>query len=159
MFRLQPRRGWGLISTMVNIILSQRSQVDYAGLRTMNATNSSDLEKIIKPYEHRFDLDTFIESDADEQLILFIPFVSLVKLKSISILGYGDDTNPTDMQAFINRDDIDFDNVASINPVQCWELVPNPPQLECPEYATRLTNFTNVRNITLFFPSNGLSRL
>lgn len=53
----------------------------------------------------------YLESDADEQLILHIPFKDNVKLKSISVVGEGGDMHPASMKAFKNRDDIDFDNV------------------------------------------------
>jgi PITH domain len=89
-------------------------------------------------------MNTCIESDADEQLILYVPFISLIKLKSIAILGFGDNTNPTEMRAFINRSDIDFDSVDSIEPTQTFEIVACPPREIVPEYPTKLTKFTNV---------------
>jgi hypothetical protein len=30
------------------------------------------------------------------------------------------DTNPSDLKAFINRDDVDFDNADDLDPVQEW---------------------------------------
>ncbi|KAF7727080.1 hypothetical protein EC973_008043 [Apophysomyces ossiformis] len=53
---------------------------------------------------------------------------------------------------FINRDDVDFDVVESYSPIQTWELVEGSDEVV--EYSTRITKFTNVRNITLFFPEN-----
>lgn len=73
---------------------------------------------------------------------------------------------------FINRDDVDFDVAESYTPVQTWELVEGSDDVL--EYATRqgrssvtpmhhvltlalfnrVTKFTSVRNITLFFPEN-----
>ncbi|KAJ3212358.1 hypothetical protein HDU67_003875 [Dinochytrium kinnereticum] len=57
------------------------------------------------------------------------------------------------MLAFINRDDVDFDTVESISPEQEWELVQEPGR-EIPEYPTKIAKFSNVRNLTLFFPTN-----
>lgn len=63
----------------------------------------------------------YLESDADEQLILHIPFKDNVKLKSIAIVGEGGDMHPSSMKAFKNRDDIDFDNVRALHWATCTE--------------------------------------
>ncbi|KAJ3308988.1 hypothetical protein HDU76_003754 [Blyttiomyces sp. JEL0837] len=65
------------------------------------------------------------------------------------------------MKAYINREDIDFDSVESIQPPdQEWDLIEAPPSSskntrQTPEYPTRISKFSNVRNLTLYFPSNG----
>ncbi|KAI7878320.1 DUF1000-domain-containing protein [Lichtheimia hyalospora FSU 10163] len=94
----------------------------------------------------------FLESDADEQLIVFVPFTGTVKLRSICLRTDRTDAAPSSVKVFINRDDVDFDVVESYTPVQTWELVEGSDDVV--EYATRITKFTNVRNITLFFPDN-----
>jgi hypothetical protein len=60
---------------------------------------------------NRLNEEQYLESDADEQLILTIPFSCAVKIKSISVVGSAAETgsNPAEMRAFINRDDVDFD--------------------------------------------------
>jgi hypothetical protein len=47
----------------------------------------------------------------DEQLIVTVPFTKVVKIKSISVVGsaLATDSNASEMKAFINRDDVDFD--------------------------------------------------
>ncbi len=57
------------------------------------------------------------------------------------------------MKAFINREDIDFDNVESMEATQEWELI-RLEREEMPEYPTKLTKFFNVRSLTLYFPEN-----
>jgi len=99
------------------------------------------------------DVVKFVESDCDEQLIVFVPFTGMVKLKSIILRGGPEGTSPSLLKAFINKDDIDFDSAESTQPVQEWELVQEYPQ-DVVEYNTRMTKFNLVRNITLFFPSN-----
>ncbi|CAG8631694.1 23723_t:CDS:2 [Cetraspora pellucida] len=93
----------------------------------------------------------FVESDVDEQLILFIPFTGSVKLKSISIKSGPGDSCPSKMKAYINREDIDFDTVDSYTATQEWELISNPDNIE---YITRMAKMYNVRNLTLYFPEN-----
>ncbi|KAI8847013.1 thioredoxin family protein [Chytridium lagenaria] len=58
------------------------------------------------------------------------------------------------MLGFINRDDVDFDSIDSITPEQDWDLVQHPGRHEIPEYPTKIAKFSNVRNLTLFFPTN-----
>ncbi|KAJ3118368.1 hypothetical protein HDU96_002210 [Phlyctochytrium bullatum] len=82
-----------------------------------------------------------------------IRFTGSVKLKSIAVRGGPGDSNPSKMLAFINRDDVDFDSVDGIKPEQEWELVMEPGR-EIPEYPTKIAKFSNVRNLSLFFPSN-----
>jgi len=40
-----------------------------------------------KPWDARLDTSKFLQSDADEELIIYIPFTGSVKLKSIMIIG------------------------------------------------------------------------
>ncbi|KAJ1557314.1 hypothetical protein HK405_000281, partial [Cladochytrium tenue] len=61
------------------------------------------------------------------------------------------------MKAYANREDVDFDTVEAIQPPDGqWELldVANLPRDTLPEYPTRIAKFTNLRNLTLYFPSN-----
>lgn len=130
------------------------TQIDTEALQCLNEANPGSIKKIFKPHDSRFDQTLYTESDADEQLIIHIPFVSSVKLKSIAILGFNDSSAPAKMKAFINREDVDFDSVESIHCTQEWDLVETVPRDQMPEYPTRMAKFSNVRNLTLYFPSN-----
>ncbi|EGF83993.1 hypothetical protein BATDEDRAFT_85497 [Batrachochytrium dendrobatidis JAM81] len=130
------------------------SQIDLDNVRCLNEAISGSVKKVFRPWDKRFDEGQFVESDADEQLIIFIPFVSSVKLKSIALLGNNDASAPSCMKVFINREDIDFGSVESTGCQQEWELVETIPRGVIPEYPTRMTKFANVRNLTLFIPSN-----
>ena len=65
-----------------------------------------------------------LESDADEQLLIFVPFTGDVKLKSITLAVPADDSHPTKLKVFTNREGIDFDLAESLRPVQEWDLAP-----------------------------------
>ncbi|GFP88067.1 pith domain-containing protein 1 [Phtheirospermum japonicum] len=88
----------------------------------------------------------------DPELIVFIPFTSDVKIKSISVVGGADGTSPAKMRAFINREGIDFSDAENMQPVQEWELAENLQGVL--EYQTRYSKFQSVGNITLHFPDN-----
>ena len=76
-----------------------------------------------------------------------------MKLKSITIVGSTEtDSNPSDLKAFINRDDVDFDNADDLDPVQEWTLPErNDAQLEFP---TNFAKFQNVQSLVLYFTAN-----
>ncbi|KAH6571922.1 hypothetical protein BASA50_009965 [Batrachochytrium salamandrivorans] len=139
------------------------SQIDLDSVRCLNEATQGSARKVFRPWHQRFDESEYIESDADEQLIIFIPFTGSVKLKSIALLGFNDATAPSNMKVFINRQDIDFDSVESTGCQQEWDLIETVPRNSIPEYPTRMAKFANVRNLTLFIPTNfggsGMTRI
>ncbi|TPX62988.1 hypothetical protein PhCBS80983_g00157 [Powellomyces hirtus] len=128
-------------------------QVDIDNVTCLNEREEGSAKLVFKAWEERVDVSKFVESDADEQLIINIPFTANIKLKSIAVVGAGESA-PSKMKAFTNRDDIDFDTAESTVATQEWELVAEVPRGEIAEYPTRLTKFQNIRNLTLYFPEN-----
>jgi hypothetical protein len=115
-----------------------------------------------------------VDSDADEQLIIHIPFTGSVKLKSFVIIGgpagaapkkvklYAREiarfvrwcclTRSTTTKSFTNREDIDFENADDIKPIQEFDLVEDfEGQLD---YPTNVAKFTNVSSLTMYIPTN-----
>ncbi|BBG95103.1 Protein of unknown function D [Prunus dulcis] len=91
-------------------------------------------------------------NEGDPELLVYIPFTSDVKIKSISIIGGADGTSPSKMRVFINRDGIDFSDVQGMQAIQEWDLVENFQGVL--EYQTRYSKFQNVASITLHFPDS-----
>lgn len=105
------------------------NQIDLDSIRCYNAVDESKCPKIFKSYDDRFDFTIELESDSDEQILIYVPFISNIKLKSIGILGVPSFL-PSHLKAFINKvffelikDDLDFDSASSSVPTQEWELV------------------------------------
>eukprot|EP00050_Salpingoeca_kvevrii_P022216 m.123028 g.123028 ORF g.123028 m.123028 type:complete len:177 (-) comp9638_c0_seq3:2404-2934(-) len=121
-------------------------------VRCLNEHTNGAGRSCLRPLAEKMDRSKFVESDADEQLILFVPFTADVKLKSIVVMGEGGEQHPRTLKVFKNRNDIDFDNVDSITPLQEWDL--NEDVDGRLAYETRLTKFQNVQNLTLYFPDN-----
>ncbi|KAI8354156.1 galactose-binding domain-like protein [Blakeslea trispora] len=128
------------------------SKIDIDNVRCLNEAESNSGKKVIRPWNERMDDDKFLESDADEQLIVHVPFTGTVKLRSICLRTDKSDAAPSKMKVFINRDDVDFDVAESYTPTQEFDLVENSDQVV--EYGVKVTKFSNIRNITLFFPEN-----
>ncbi|KAG0241261.1 hypothetical protein BGW41_006115 [Actinomortierella wolfii] len=129
------------------------SKIDRDNVVCLNESEPGQGKSILKPWTDRMDDSKVLESDADEQLILFIPFTASVKLKSISIRYEPGETAPSKLKVFTNREDVDFDSADSIQPIQEFELVEDTHG-QVAEYITRVSKFSSLRNLTLFFPEN-----
>ncbi|CAN6439644.1 unnamed protein product [Victoria cruziana] len=75
---------------------SQKSQVDlldfvdWSGVECLNQNTSRSLVNALKQ-EYREADELYLESDADEQLLIYIPFKQVIKLHSIVIKGPEED--------------------------------------------------------------------
>ena len=107
---------------------------------------------MFKPWHERHSRESYVESDADEQLIVHIPFTSDVTLKSICIIAATGEEHPSKMLAFKNREDVDFDNADAMRPDQEWALNEDPEGSH--PYETLIAKFNGLRNINLYFPEN-----
>jgi len=126
--------------------------IDTVKVRCLNENTTGAARNVFKPRDEKLDKTKYLESAADEQLILHIPFTCVIKLKSICIIGGENGASPSKLKVYINREDIDFDNVETMSPVQEWDLQEDPSGLL--NYPTRYAKFGNVSHLTLFFPSN-----
>ena len=113
------------------------------------ARDGSAREVLSKPWEQRNEAAPLLVSDADEQLIVTIPFTVAVKVVSICIIGSGDDASPSRMKAFVNRSDIDFDNADGLPVTQAWDLPQRNPAGRT-EIKTNVSKFQNVFTLTLY---------
>eukprot|EP00246_Nothoceros_aenigmaticus_P013865 TRINITY_DN5001_c0_g1_i1.p1 TRINITY_DN5001_c0_g1~~TRINITY_DN5001_c0_g1_i1.p1 ORF type:complete len:203 (+),score=33.78 TRINITY_DN5001_c0_g1_i1:19-627(+) len=126
--------------------------VDLPNVWALNEAVEGSAKSVFKSWEKRLDFGTgFLETNSDDpELLLFIPFNTDVKIRSISVVGGGGGTSPSNMRAFLNRIDIDFSNVWDLTPVQEWEIAENlGGELE---YPTKYPRFQGVANLTLHFP-------
>eukprot|EP00128_Syssomonas_multiformis_P001368 Colp12_sorted_trinity150504_noHs@3663 len=126
--------------------------IDMERVRCLNESVHGAAKTVFKPWESRLDHSKFVESDADEQLIIYVPFTGSVTLKSIVIIADPGDTHPTKLKVYTNREDVDFDNCEQLTPVQDWDL--QYDRDGSLEYATRISKFQNVHSLTLYFPEN-----
>ncbi|GAB2225606.1 hypothetical protein Droror1_Dr00006403 [Drosera rotundifolia] len=128
--------------------------IDLDKVSALNEAVAGSAKSVFRAWEERLShSEVWLESnEGDPELIVFIPFTSDVKIKSISIIGGTDGSSPSKMRAFINREGIDFSDAQSMQPVQEWDLVENLQGVL--EYQTRYSRFQGVGNLTLHFPDN-----
>ncbi|XP_068648639.1 uncharacterized protein [Aristolochia californica] len=128
--------------------------IDLSKASALNESIAGSVKSVFKPWEQRLNFsEGFLESnDGDPELLVFIPFTSDVKIKSISIIGGAEGKSPSKMRAFINRDGIDFSDAQNMTPVQEWDLVENLQGVL--EFQTRYSRFQGVASLTLHFSEN-----
>ncbi|XP_042240454.1 thioredoxin-like protein 1 [Homarus americanus] len=94
----------------------------------------------------------YLESDTDEQLILYLSFNQAVKLHSMRIKGPAEN-GPKIMRLFINQPHtIDFDSAECANAVQ--ELTLTTKDLDGELLPLKYVKLQNVMNLTIFVKNN-----
>jgi hypothetical protein len=104
----------------------------------------------------------WVESDTDEQLMLFIPFQSTVKVHSLQVTSLAsaseDDDEapmrPKTIQLYTNRSHVlGFDEADDITPVQTVTIQPEDwdPKTATAKVDLRFVKFQNVTSLVLFF--------
>ncbi|KAJ7202885.1 DUF1000-domain-containing protein [Mycena pura] len=125
------------------------SQIDRDNVVALNAVGQG--STIIKPWHSRLDEEKFVESDADDQMIIRIPFTSSVKLRSLLIKAGPADQTPSRVAVFSNENNFDFGDIADKTPTQEFMIAQGR---EVGEYALRTAKFSNVSSVSLFFPAS-----
>ncbi|KAL8744908.1 MAG: hypothetical protein Q9184_007939, partial [Pyrenodesmia sp. 2 TL-2023] len=123
-------------------------QIDFENIRTLNESESDQGAKIVeKTWPQRLDAEPKLESDADEQLLMFIPFTGVVKLHSVLIRSSEDSSAPKTLKLFSNRDDLDFSTASELQPTQTLTS-------EIQDIPVKRTLFGNTYNLNLFIEDN-----
>ncbi|KAK7978313.1 Galactose-binding protein [Apiospora saccharicola] len=126
--------------------------IDFDGVQTLNEeTTGSGKAVLKKTWAERLDLEPEVASDADEQLIVQVPFTGQVKLHSILLRTSPSNSAPRTLKLFINRDDVDFDAAADLPPTQILELSQTGDVQELP---VKRALFSKVTRLTLFIEDN-----
>ncbi|KAF8340749.1 DUF1000-domain-containing protein [Cantharellus anzutake] len=124
------------------------SKIDLPNVALLNSEHPA--TGAIKPWNERMS-KTYIESDADDQLIIRVPFTGSVKLRSILLRAGPEDQTPSRILLFVNADQLDFNDASQITPTQEFEVAQSA---EIGEYAVKQAKFPNVRSLTIFIPSS-----
>ncbi|KAI4197000.1 MAG: hypothetical protein LQ350_006187 [Teloschistes chrysophthalmus] len=127
-------------------------QIDFEGIRTLNESETDSGAKCVeKTWNMRMDPEPYLESDADEQLLMFVPFTGVVRLHSILIRSSPHPSAPRTLKIFHNRDDLDFASASELQPTQTLQL---SQTAEVQEIPVKRAAFGNVYTLSLFFEDN-----
>ncbi|XP_057499688.1 PITH domain-containing protein At3g04780 [Actinidia eriantha] len=124
--------------------------VDWSGVECLNQSTSHSLANALKQ-GYREDEGLNLESDADEQLLIYLPFTQVIKLHSIFIKGT-EDEGPKTVKLFTNREHMGFSNVNDFPPSDTAEL--SPDNLKGKPVVLKYVKFQNVRSLTIFVEDN-----
>ncbi|KAJ2010946.1 hypothetical protein GGI06_004726, partial [Coemansia sp. S85] len=117
----------------------------------LNESEPDSIKRVFKPWHERLNITKLVSSDSDPELLVYVPFNGMVKLKSIFVWGGAGDRAPQSIRVFANRDDLDFDSVGEAQPTQEWRLARGA---RAPvEYPVRPAKFSSVRSLTLHLAS------
>ncbi|KAI4235422.1 MAG: hypothetical protein L6R40_006464 [Gallowayella cf. fulva] len=129
-----------------------QKQIDFESIRTLNESEPDQGAKIVeKTWPQRLDPEPMLESDADEQLLMFVPFTGVLKLHSILIRSSNGPSAPKTLKLFLNRDDLDFSAATDLPPTQTLELSQTS---EIQDVPVKRTAFGNTYSLSLFFEDN-----
>ncbi|KAJ7644418.1 galactose-binding domain-like protein [Roridomyces roridus] len=123
------------------------SHIDREKVVALNAEGQG--STVIKPWHERLDEEKSIESDADDSMILHIPFTGSVRLRSLLLKTGPADQTPAKVVLYSNQGNFDFEDVAEKTPAQEFEVAQGR---EVGEYALRTVKFSNLSSVSLFFP-------
>ncbi|CAL5208461.1 unnamed protein product [Lathyrus oleraceus] len=124
--------------------------IDWTGVECLNQSTTHSLPNAIKQ-GYREDEGLHLESDADEQLLLYIPFTQVIKLYSIVIKG-PEDEGPKTVKLFSNKEHMGFSNVNDYPPSDTAVL--SPENLKGKPVLLKYVKFQNVRSLTIFIEDN-----
>ncbi|OQD67277.1 hypothetical protein PENDEC_c040G01360 [Penicillium decumbens] len=131
------------------------SQIDFGAITTLNeATEKGGAAIVQKTWAERLNDKPELESDADEQLLMYIPFTGQVKVHSLLLYTAPTPSAPKTVKLFKNRDDLDFSTASELSPTQTIE-VPRPVTgADVFELPLNRAHWNATTSITLFFEDN-----
>jgi len=93
--------------------------INVNGVYCLNEKTQDSAKKIFKSRERMLDRNDCLESnEGDPELLLYIPFNSAVKMKSITMIGGEDGTSPAIVKLFVNVENPDFDLIEGATSTQ-----------------------------------------
>ncbi|PYH40623.1 PITH domain-containing protein [Aspergillus saccharolyticus JOP 1030-1] len=131
------------------------TQVQFDSITTLNeATPKSGAAIVKKTWAERLNDEPELESDADEQLLMYIPFTGQVKVHSLLIYTAPTSSAPKTLKLFKNRDDLDFSTASELSPTQKLEIPQPVAGADVFEIPLNRAHWNTTTSITLFFEDN-----
>jgi len=96
----------------------------------------------------------YLESDADEQLLLTIGFRGMVKIKALKLTAPDDGRAPKSIKLFTNQRSLDFNDVESLNPIQSFQLAASDFTDGVATINLNYVKFQNVNVLNIFVENN-----
>ncbi|KAJ5698428.1 DUF1000 domain protein [Penicillium macrosclerotiorum] len=131
------------------------SQIDFDSITTLNeATPKGGAAIVRKTWAERLNDQPELESDADEQLLMYIPFTGQVKLHALLFYTAPTSSAPKTLKLFKNRDDIDFSTASELSPTQTIEVPQPVVGADVFELPLNRAHWNATTSITIFVEDN-----
>jgi hypothetical protein len=129
------------------------AQIDFDKLITLNEDASGSGTAICKKtWAQRLTNDPELNSSADEQLLMLIPFTGQVRLHSILLRTSASPSSPKTLKLYLNPDpSMDFDTASDASPTQILEVSQTSEVQEIP---VKRVLWNTTRSLGLFFEDN-----
>uniref|UniRef100_A0A7E4W489 PITH domain-containing protein n=1 Tax=Panagrellus redivivus TaxID=6233 RepID=A0A7E4W489_PANRE len=128
------------------------SMIDKEKVQVLNESVEGHGVRVFKPFRERLDKTFYVESDVDEELLFNIPFTGHVKITGITLIGDMDESFPSRIRIFKDREQMSFSDVEGAKPDQEMQLkMDDAGKID---YPLIVTKFGDVHHLTLYFPSN-----
>jgi hypothetical protein len=142
----------------INSIVGEESlsgYIDHGSIICLNEETEGMGKNPFKHTENRLDDDPYLESDADEQLLIHVPFSEAVCIKSICIVGHQNGQAPRNIKLWANKEphDIDFPTAEESKGDQEIKNLHQDLNAEC-YYFCKRDKFNSVSTVTIFVDSN-----
>lgn len=141
------------ISTEEESLVDLTNSINLGGVYALNEKVSDSSKNIIKSKENMLDKDKYLESnDDDPELLIYIPFNSVVKIKTFTMIGGEDGLSPSHVKLFVDCENPDFSLIENGIPSQEFDCIQNPEgELQ---YGLRPSKFNNVQSLTFVIDKN-----
>jgi hypothetical protein len=127
-------------------------EIEWTSVECLNQDDSFPAENALKSGLRDQD-QMLLKSDADEQLLLTVPFKQLVKLHSMRVVAPVGDTAPRKLKLFVNAPSMGFEDAESRKAAQEIELTAEQLAGDKP-FPLNYVKFQRVSQVTLFFEDN-----
>ena len=98
------------ISTEEEYLVDLTDAINRQGVYCLNESVDGSAKKIFKQKEDMLDRGKYLESnEGDPELLIYIPFNSAIKMKSMVMIGGEEGTSPAIIKLFVNKENPDFD--------------------------------------------------
>ncbi|OAY79514.1 PITH domain-containing protein At3g04780 [Ananas comosus] len=124
--------------------------VDWSGVECLNQSTSHSVANALKQ-GYREDDGLHLESEADEQLLIYIPFTQVIKLHSVVIKG-PEEEGPRTAKLFANKEHMGFSDVNDYPSNDT--VVLSPENLKGKPVPVKYVKFQNVHSLTIFIEDN-----
>ncbi|EAS31665.1 uncharacterized protein CIMG_07144 [Coccidioides immitis RS] len=132
-------------------------QIDFDGIVTLNESEPKAGTAIVKKtWAQRLDDSPELESDVDEQMLMYIPFTGQVKLHSLLFYAPPTTSAPKTIKLFRNRPDLDFSTASDLQATQTL-TVPQTltgSDADALEIPLNRAQWNTTTSVTLFFEDN-----